>query len=130
MSKQKDDETAFGVAAGSGSDLLAAAMQWAEGTKEHAQHCALDKDRRWLSERGIQRVSENNGDIAARVLSGEIRRLRGAIEYIDRQVRECWPVTGSDFSDVHRLWCIKVAREALNQNAAYEPTRQKTTDSK
>ena len=91
-------------------------MQWAEGTKEHAQHCALDKDRRWISERGIQRVSENNGDIAARVLAGELRRLRGAIEYIDRQVRECWPVTGSDFSDVHRQWCIKVAREALSQN--------------
>ena len=116
MSKQKGDESAFGVATGSGSDLLAAAMQWAEGTKEHAQHCALDKDRRRLNERGIQRVSENNGDIAARVLAGEIRRLRWAIEYIDRQVRECWPVTGTDFSDVHRQWCIKVAREALSQN--------------
>lgn len=106
-------------ATGSGSDLLNAAMQWAEWTKEHAQHCALDKDRRWLSECGIQRVSENNGDIAARVLAVEVRRLRGAIEYIDRQVRECWPVTGSDFSDVHRQWCIKVAREALCRNKSY-----------
>ena len=120
---------ALPLAPGSGSDLLNAAMDWGSGVKEYKQHRMLDEDRRMLQ--GC--MSENDGDIASRILAGEVDRLavenvdlRRRLEYIDKQVRECWPEDISTFSDIHRQWCIKMAREVLRPNTGDEARRQNT----
>ena len=119
MSTKGQTQTALDVPAGSGSELLNAAIEWGSGIKEYRQHRTLDQDRRIVA--GC--ASENDGDIASRVLRGEVDRLsvenadlRRRLEYIDKQVRECWPEDISAFSDIHRQWCIKMAREILRPN--------------
>jgi hypothetical protein len=115
-------------ATGSGSGLLNAALEWGSGIKEYKQHRILDADRKMLA--GC--VSENDGDIASRILTGEVDRLavenadlRRRLEYIDKQVRECWPEDISAFSEIHRQWCIKMAREILRPNNT-DPQRRAT----
>lgn len=118
--EQKDGrDPALREATGSGSELLNAAIEWGSGIKEYKQHRTLDQDRRMIA----GGASENDGDIASRVLTGEVDRLsvenadlRRRLEYIDKQVRECWPEDISAFSDIHRQWCIKMAREILRPN--------------
>lgn len=51
-----------------------------------------------------------------RAIEAENIELRRVLAYIDRQVRECWPETIDAFSETHRRWCIKMAREILRPN--------------
>lgn len=60
-------------APGSVISLLDAAMQWAEGERTPEISDALSRERRWIEPRRV--ISENDGDVAGRILVEELRRV-------------------------------------------------------
>jgi hypothetical protein len=49
-------------------------------------------------------------------MSVELARVRHALNYVDRQVREVWkPEDG--YQRVHREWCIEQAAQALKPSS-------------
>jgi len=44
----------------------------------------------------------------------QVRVLREALDYVDRQVHDAWPINANTYSETHRMWCIDKARAALD----------------